>query len=427
MTLPSLFVSVKAIFKWSMDVFARNKISPGNEIKKTYTSSQLIPILKAEGLFKSSRHQGLLRELRAMIFLSSDEYDRFYQTTLNQFAEFVQVLPVVMNGSLSGLLNEGVARAVIAIKYYISEHDHPDPLFAYALFTAALFLDIAKVLTNYYVILSTKEGAFVDYWHPLEGSMVEKADSFKIYPLAPIYQRLERPLTQLLAQQVMPREGFLWIASDLNLYADWLEALGGDSGQAGTLAHLISLLPKEEITNLLNGLVQVPISLQEGKMYPYGELFYEWLTEGIASGEIAVNTADAGVHVVADGVFLERNKLYHHFAQVCTLPVNINIVFAQFGNLFGIVEKGGADFLHAQYFSKYQAGMGNKGLAFSSPLNSMQRTTREGVLISNPAVIFTKTAVPAVTDSLKATQDYTALSHRLPGAVESLSIAPKNK
>lgn len=408
-------------------MFTRNKTNPSHEIKKTYKSSQLIPVLKSEGLFKSSRHQGLLRELRAMIFLSSSEYDRFYQATLNQFAEFVQVLPVVMSGSLSGLLNEGLARAVIAMKHYVSEHEHPDPLFTYALFTAALFLDIAKVVTNYYVILSTEEGAFLDYWHPLEGSMVEKADFFKIYPLAPIYHRLERPLAQLLAQQVMPREGFLWIASDLNMYADWLEALGGDSGQTGTLAHLISLLPKDEIANLLNALAQAPILLQEGKMYPYGELFYEWLTEGIANGEIAVNTADAGVHVVAEGVFLERNKLYHHFAQVCTLPVNINTVFAQFGNLFGIVEKGGADFLHAQYFSKYQSGMGNKSLAFSSPLNSMQRTTREGVLISNPAVIFTKTAIPSVTDSLKSTQDYTALSHQIPAVVRSLSMVPKNK
>lgn len=412
-------------------MFARNKTGPSSQPLKTYKSSQLIPVLKAEDLFKSPRHQSLLRELRAMVFLSPDEYDRFYQATLNQFAQFVQVLPVIVNGPLSALLNEGLARSIVALKNYLSEYINPDPLFVYALFTAALFLDVAKAVTNYKVILSTEDGTYIDDWHPFEGSMVDKADFFKLYPLAPIYQRIERPLTQLLAQHLMPREGFLWIASDLSIYADWLEALGGDSGQGGTLAHLISLLPREDIFNLLNTLVQVPISLQNAQMYPYGELFYQWLTEGIESGKIAVNTVDAGVHIVADGVFLERNKVFHQFAEACKLPVNMNVVFVQFGNLLGIASKGGSDFLHAQYFSKHQTGAGSKNLAFSSPLSSMQRSAREGVVIKNPAIIFRSTTIPAVTDSLKLAQADSSLSYRQPPPAatlaESLSTTPKNR
>ena len=406
-------------------MFTRNKTGATTEVLKTYKSAQLMPVLKAEGLFKSSRHQGLLRELKAMVFLPPDDYDRLYQATLNQFAEFVQVLPVVVSGPLSGLLNEGLARAVIALKHYLAENTDPDPLFLYALFTAALFLDVAKAVTNYKVILSTEEGAYIEAWHPFEGSMVGRADYFKLYPLAPIYQRIERSLTQLLAQAIMPRDAFLWIANDLSIYADWLEALGGDGGQGGTLAHLISLLPRDDIFKLLNALVQVPISPLDSQLYPYGEMFYQWLTEGIAKGDIAVNTPDAGVHLVAEGVFIERNKTFNQFLDVFKLPVNLSAVYSQFGHLMGVlsqsmVSQGAGAFLNATYLSKYQTGAG------SSLLKNAQRSIeRNGLVVKDAAIILNK--MPAVSDSLKA-QDK-SMARQLPAvvSVESPSLSPKNR
>ncbi|PHQ79772.1 MAG: hypothetical protein COB66_06200 [Coxiella sp. (in: Bacteria)] len=393
--------------------------------QKTYTSGHVLSVLTAEALLGSSRHQGVLRQLRGMIFISDEDYERLYLTTLHQFAEFVQVMPTVVNGPLSSLLNEGIARAVIAVKNYISSEPNPDPLLLYAFFSATLFRDVARVIINHKVVMTTEEGGFVDEWQPFEGSMVGKAEFYKLYPLAPVYQRLEHALAPMLAQQIMPREGFLWLVSDLKVYADWLDVLRGDDGQGGTVSHGLGLMRREDVYNLVNALVQVPVDMKVAKDTQYGDLFYAWLKDGIAKGEIAVNTADAGVHVVVDGVFLERNKVFHHFAEASKVPVNMNVVFTQFGNLFGVASKGGGDFMNQQYFSEYPTAGGKQGTAFSSPLSSRQRSLRAGMVLGDPSMIFMNAQIPATTDMLKSMQPKTPGSHQVPTAQSTQS--PSNK
>jgi hypothetical protein len=391
---------------------------------KTYHSGALLPVMTAAELFSSSRHQGLLRQLRGMIFIEDDDYEKFYESTLNNFAEFVQVMPTVVNGPLSHLLNEGLSRATIAVKNYMAESNGIDPLVMYAIFTAALFRDVSHVITNHKVVLCEEDGRFIDEWHPFTGSMTGKAEFYKLYPLAPIYQRLDNTLTPLLARQLMPEEGFLWITSDLQLYADWLDYLSGEDGQGGSVSHGLSTVRPQDVLNLMNALVQVPVEMKQGDETKYGDMFYAWLKESISKGEIAVNAVDSGVYMTVDGVFLERNKIFHHFAEQSKLGVNMNVVFTQFGNLFGIASKGGSDFMNAQYFSEFPTTMNDKGMAFSSPLSSRQRSLREGMVLGDPAMIFMNAQIPATTDMLKSLQPKTPTSHQVPTQTSS---GPSNK
>ena len=281
---------------------------------KIYSAGSVLPVLTAAELFNSSRHQGLLRQLRGMIFMEDDTYEEFYESTLNHFAEFVQVMPRDINGPLSHLLNEGIARATIAIKTYLAAGGNSDPLVMYAIFTAALFRDVSRVITNHKVVVCEEGGAYIDDWQPFASSLVKVTQFYKLYPLAPIYQRLDNKLVPLLAKQLMSERAFLWIASDLQLFADWLDVLSGEEGQGGAVSHTLSLMRQDDILNLINGLVDIPVEMLVGEDTQYGDLFYAWLKEGIEKGTIAINTADAGVFMTVDGVFLERNKIFHTFA-----------------------------------------------------------------------------------------------------------------
>ncbi len=404
-------------------MFITRKMNQQNgSTQKTYHSGCVLPVLTAAELLSSSRHQGLLRQLRGMVFVEDEDYALFYEATINRFAEFVQVMPTVVSGPLSHLLNEGLSRATIVMKDYLAASSTIDPLLMYALFTAALYRDVARVVTNHRVVVCDEGGEYIDEWVALSGSMVNRADFYKLYPLAPIYQRLEKTMTPLLARQLMPAEGFLWIASDLQLYADWLDVLSGEEGRGGSVSHRLSALRPQDVYNLMNALVQIPVDMIPGIEAQYGDLFYAWLKEAIGKGAIAVNTVDASVHVTQDGVFLEIQKLVHQFAEATKLPVNMNAVVTQVGNLLGIAKKGGSDFLHAQYFSKYPTGNYDKSLAFSSPLSSQKRSLREGMVLGDPAMLFMNAQIPAVTDMLKAMQPKTASSHQLP--TQSRQLGP---
>ena len=131
------------------------------------------------------------------------------------------------------------------------------------------------------------------------------------------------------------------------------------------------------------------------------------------------------MHLVAEGVFIERNKTFNQFLDVFKLPVNLSAVYSQFGHLMGVlsqsmVSQGAGAFLNATYLSKYQTGAG------SSLLKNAQRSIeRNGLVVKDAAIILNK--MPAVSDSLKA-QDK-SMARQLPAvvSVESPSLSPKNR
>lgn len=396
--------------------------------RKPYLPGQVLPVLPVAELLLTSRHQGILRQFKDLSRLSPEEYERLYLPVLHQFAEFVQLLPMENEGPLSGLLNVSLATALAVFKSYVVEFtDDFDPLIAYAVFTAGLLRHVAKVIINQKVVLCTEEGEYVADWLPFSGSMVGRGEFYKLYPLAPIYQRLEDSITPALARQLLPEAGFLWITSDLQVYADWLDALCGRDGQGGRVSRALSLLRREDIYNISSTLDPIEVPLKHALATELGEAFFVWLKEGIEAGTIPINTTEAGVHLVADMVFLEHNKVFHQFAQMMDVPVSINVVITQFGNMFGIAQKGGADFMNAQFFSKQGGGAGHHALAFSSPLGKQQSALRTGMLLADPSMVFMNAQIPATTPLLKSMQTTLPAGHNPPATTEksrSLGVRP---
>ena len=383
-------------------------------VQKTYTPGKVLPVLSPAKLLSAPSHVSLLKQLEALADINVDAYDRYFRAAIDRFSAFVQVMPTQPSGPLCSLLNEGLSRAYLAVKYYLASAQTVNPMLLYAVFSAALMVDLSRVMINHAVVLTDESGDYRGDWLPFTGSMVEQTDYYKLYQLGSVFQRLDNTLTPMLAQSLMPRDGFLWLSTDMVIFAEWLDVLRGDKVTGGQVSHILSLIPLDEWMEMVHGLVQVPIAQLDSPATEFGDLFLEWLKDGIASGEIDVNSPDAAVHIVADGVFLEQNKIFHQFAEATRLPVNRNVVFQQFGNLFGIASKGGYDFLNRQFFSQNQQAKSGSHVSFSAGM-SQQRQLRSGVVVPNAGLVFKSGQPPVVSNALQgASKSGVAAAHQLP-------------
>lgn len=373
---------------------------------QTYKPGQRIPVFPAVSLLADKRHQFFLQRVSDLSGLSSEHYDVFYRSLIDRFVEFVQVLPTETDNPLCSLMNEGLVRGVNALHRLTTEHSDATALEKYAMFSAALLKDVANVVVNQKIFITDKEGAFIKEWLPFEGSLEadEEAEYYKIMPLAPTYRRITHSITPVLARQLLSEKGFLWIASDARVFADWLDALRDDDSEgAGRLANTLQLM-KGNPEVLLDSLPAVKVPLEESPATTHADTFFTWLKSGIANGQIKVNTADAGVHVTPEGVFIEKGGVFKHYVDLYVdLPVNMFSVYQQFGNLFGLTKLSGIDYRIDQLFSEYpEFSQGKLKAGFASPLSARANQIREGVIIAEPALIFTKGEVPSPTPYLKS-------------------------
>ena len=384
----------------------------------TYEEGYLLPVLSSDELLFSHRHKGLLRLLRDLAGLSEGDFDHSYGQVLKNYMEFCQVLPHKTNGILGSLLNYGLARATAVFQKYCQlRKDKTNPLLKFAVFTAALLKDVGLALTNQRVVLVDEKGEFINDWNPFSGSMIGQSKFFKMYPIAAIYLRLQAHITPMLARQLIPHDFFLWLSSDVLLFSDWLAALLGEEGMGSKeLTWALALIKREDILTVLSTLDGALVDSVMPPDMEHGEAFYRWLKAGIEDGSIKVNGNDAGVHVVTEGVLLEK-KLFKQFVDWAGIPVNFLVVYYQVGNLLGITKRGGADFIHAAYFSGESAGNYS---TFAGGLAQKSKTHHEGMVV-DPQAIFLKQE-SATLSELKAAKTMVAANFQSPAKMMELAL-----
>lgn len=365
-----------------------------------YQAGKLLPILSARELLGMSRHQVLLQQLEPLTGLSNEQFSILYINLIEQFAEFVQVLPSQPNGILSGLLNEGFARAMSTLESFLGQKlpGFRDPLEIYAIFSASLLFDIHKAILDHRVTLTNDKGKFKDYWYPLEGSMCGKADFYKLYSRGSIYQRLDRSLTLILARQLMPVLGYMWLSSDIKIFAQWLDALRGDASGGVISECVLAHTPHEIYEKLLASLGQLPVDMIESIATTEGDAFLAWLRDALEKGKLEFNTAEAGVHFTAEGLLIE-GKVFKQSNQ--------DLALSQFTEMFGTDADAGA-----QFISKY--GTANAGIG--SITSSSEGKYRTGVLLCDPAVVIPLGGIqtPVMTEMLRLIQLRSGGFHQVP-------------
>src|SRR5690606_21381203 len=130
-------------------------------------------------------------------------------------------------------------------------------------------------------------------------------------------------------------------------------------------------------------------------------------------------------YVTNEGLFIERNKLFKDFSESYNQPVSLAIVYAQFGNLMGIVKKGGYDFMNAQYFSEQSDISNTATRTFGSPISGKQSSLREGMVLSDPSMVLNNANIPSVSPLLRSMQSKGLTHYDLPKLETAPNLSPR--
>ena len=283
--------------------------------KKTIKERSLLPIVTADILLETNQNKKIISNIHQITAIAAEHFAILYQELINNFAEFVQLLPTNNEAQLGSLIDEGLLRALFALqqqKDYIEDHQ-PDPLLTYTLFSAALLFAIGFTTNNRTVIISEKDGTFIKEWIPTKETMQAAGGNYyRIRYAGGISATLSRRITLLLAQQLMPLAGFNWIAQDSTALNTWITLLNNETDKTNNLhLHLDYACKKTLATPPHRTSTNINIITPEETAL--GEDFLAWLKDGLTTKTISSNTYNSDIHLVENGLFLEIPEIIEKF------------------------------------------------------------------------------------------------------------------
>lgn len=231
------------------------KSSSREGLKQYFTNTPLyFPLQEAKALLASKKYATILRKLPLLANAPKPHYEALYRKTIDDYAEFVQGLPAIKAIAFNqhgGLLSLGLERASRVLTLYREKFptkgiapENMSPQLAlqtYALFTAALFYDIGYVATSYWISVCNAQGNDPVRWNPYQGNMLNLGQTHYSYCFEETINRdaLVSQVTNLIVRQLLPAEGFEWIASDKELFGYWLSVLQKEDTAGGFLSELV--------------------------------------------------------------------------------------------------------------------------------------------------------------------------------------------
>jgi integrating conjugative element relaxase (TIGR03760 family) len=332
-----------------------NKVKPADNLRQP----QGMPVNTAQALLAAEKHQKYLSDIKSLLNLPPKLYEKLYYQVIERFAEFVQNLPQTQHGAFSnvgGFLDHGIERAARALSLCL-EYFYPqqksfqtvtsqEALWIYAVFTAALFLDLGKLAVKYQITLCSKDGAVIKEWLPYSGTMLKQGTYYKYDFVKENRENLGKLVTSLLARQILDEvvsetgedtgNGFNWLASDPDVLEAWLSLLNTEGRPMGTF---MSVIPQADAQVIESYFGAQKAGAQTSKPFagtmfdtpvttttPTGgdengftasvdgaETFLRWLRNGLESGAISMNDLASQVQVVREGVLMS-SEVFQTFA-----------------------------------------------------------------------------------------------------------------
>lgn len=333
----------------------------------------LMLVKMADELLNNDKAKEAIKKFPNLLSLSAENFDSLCKSLINNYAEFVQELPETRGGYFclkGGILEHALRRSSIALSilrsYFLPNGDEkapltqPQTLWAYAIFTAGMLQGIGKVAVDLHAELYDRSHRHLKEWSPLDGSMVTNGAYYKYDFDNPFPDDFRNRATLLLARQLMPVDGFRWLASNKDLFAIWLALLDDDHRGARNLGPILwraDLLAIQEFYDQ-HGLVADP-KLLEGLELPEGEdiippekaadavaAFQEWLKEKLKSKEFSLG--DGPVVAVPGGAVLITNSAFQLFVRESLDFKNWQAVQTAFTGL-GIHQIGSTNEIFQQY------------------------------------------------------------------------------
>lgn len=335
-------------------MFLKHSKKIEQEIKEERDKEVTIyPILSAIKLLSGSSHRKILQTIATVIATDDFRFEFLYMPLINNFAEYVQGLHDVGKNSLSQLINIGLERAVFVCQEYLKQHgDDNDYVYLYALFSAALLLDLGRVDYNRKVILSTSTGVFIKEWQPFLGeSLFSEGNYYKVRQAYNSTEALTYVATPILAMHVMPELGIICIREHPSLFAAWLATLARDDRGDDSFSTDLKMYGKkfwQDKKNQFLHHLDIESILDDSLLS--GEEFWCWLKKKLTDKNI--NKTKSPVQKTALGIQLDIEVLAKEFCNIYSdkFP-NWTSVVQQFNSL-GIAKLSGGDLKYEQFFGE---------------------------------------------------------------------------
>lgn len=311
-----------------MGLFKDLRFSCKKAIKTKKARPNLYSVKKADDLLNTENNLALVEKIKSLIE-PTNRFNHFYLPIIKKFAEFVQDIPLIQHGFFNQQINfleRGLERSSrtlsLCLEYFFPEEvnfsniSDKNTLWIYAIFTAALFLDIGKLAVKYSIKLyENEEKDSLKKWSPHVGA-INKVYKYQIDYIKENYDNLEHAITPILARQILNSatnvnlegEGFNWIASDSKVLETWLNLLSGKEDRI-PMTSFMSMVPRAEIEIIENSRIDAQVEITD----PAGEAFLQWLRKEFLDGKILINEKDAKINITNEKIFISTD-IFQEFA-----------------------------------------------------------------------------------------------------------------
>ncbi len=375
---------------------------------ETSQHRQLYPVLPAEKILAATHRKELLSEIRLLSNAPAEQHQALYQKLIENYSEFTQLLPhtLIKRYQREGsILDYALERAKLAIEIR-KEYKLPlgaahatilqqHALWTYTIFSGSLLYNLGQYISQFRVHLFDEQKQFTQQWQPYTSSMLGQGQFYKFWAVSTADARQYKTATSLFARQIMPHDGFNWIASNPQIFNLWLALLNGDIDAAGILEIIFfradkKILTAEELAevvsyeNILHAEAEEAAELDKEKDTTAGEAFLAWLVDSIEKKKLSINQKDSLVHIVDAGIFLLHPEIFKKFAFSNNSFRDWVVVNKQF-NMLGFAKLSGNDYKFDQFFAD----------------TADKSATKSGMIIEDTRGLLFTQKMPAVNTNIK--------------------------
>ena len=313
------------------------------------------PVLDAQALIDRLELGNAIGVLRIKLAFPAEVFALAARPLIDGYAEFVQILPVQGSGRFGrpgGQLHRGLSTALRALErrrgQILPRGAAPEVIgdqahrWTYAVFVAALLRDVVWVSEGCRVWI--RSGADQPCaWDPAVGSMRAcgaHAYAVESLPTEMWSEPADPGLAFRLLERCVPALIQDWLKEDPALMVELRACLSGHADPTGAIGALVAREAPIRVAALAPALgpapraqalvvaasappspavvsVDSPEFLEEVKPdeSTLARQFMAWLSQGVLRGTLAVNTPDALVHVVAEGLLLASPRIFREFTK----------------------------------------------------------------------------------------------------------------
>jgi hypothetical protein len=197
-------------------------------------------------------------------------------------------------------------------------------LWWYALFSAGLLRGIGKLPLDYVVTLYNQQEHLIKTWEPLREPLTNTGYAYQFETVNNTRdESFRQRLNIILAQQLMPEEGFTWLTQNFDVFEVWLALLQEDTASAGSLGLILdradAIAIQEDLLDLLpdiqypkqsgiraHSFIDSPDAASNREQL-MGAAFMKWLLENLESAKLTFNQnpllSVAGGTIIGAGAF----------------------------------------------------------------------------------------------------------------------------